>query len=39
MIRDELLAAALQIGLGRREAERTIESGLTAGLHNPRHIH
>ncbi|TWD81663.1 bifunctional DNA primase/polymerase-like protein [Kribbella amoyensis] len=32
----ELLSAALKIGLGRREAERTIESGLTAGLQNPR---
>ncbi|TDD62004.1 bifunctional DNA primase/polymerase [Kribbella antibiotica] len=31
-IRDELLAASQRIGLGRREAERTIESGLEAGL-------
>jgi hypothetical protein len=35
-IRDELLSAAGRIGLGRREAERTIESGLSAGLRNPR---
>lgn len=32
VVRDELLSAAMQIGLDRREAERTIESGLTAGL-------
>jgi hypothetical protein len=35
IIRDELLFAAGQIGLGRREAERTIESGLAAGLRSP----
>jgi len=35
-IRDELLSAAGQIGLGRREAERTIESGLAAGLRSAR---
>jgi len=34
-IRDELLSAAGRIGLGRREAERTIESGLGAGLRHP----
>ncbi|MFC6156118.1 bifunctional DNA primase/polymerase [Kribbella jiaozuonensis] len=38
MVSDELLSAALRVGLGRREAERTIESGLTAGLSNPRRI-
>ncbi|MGY4771221.1 bifunctional DNA primase/polymerase [Kribbella sp. CWNU-51] len=38
VIRDELLSAATRIGLGRREAERTIESGLTAGLRNPRSL-
>jgi hypothetical protein len=37
MIRDELVSAAQRIGLGRREAERTIESGLSAGLRNPWH--
>jgi hypothetical protein len=36
VIRDELLSAAMRIRLGRREAERTIESGLTAGLRNRR---
>ncbi|MEV0290667.1 bifunctional DNA primase/polymerase [Kribbella sp. NPDC050820] len=35
-VRDELLSAALRIGLGRREAQRTIESGLSAGLRRPR---
>jgi hypothetical protein len=35
VIWDELLSAAM-IRLGRREAERTIESGLTAGLRNRR---
>lgn len=38
VIRDELLSAATRIRLGRREAERTIESGLTAGLRNPRQV-
>ncbi|TCO33026.1 bifunctional DNA primase/polymerase-like protein [Kribbella steppae] len=38
-IRDELLSAAGQIGLGRREAERTIESGLAAGLRSARLRH
>ncbi|WP_328525641.1 bifunctional DNA primase/polymerase [Kribbella sp. NBC_00359] len=35
-VRDELLSAALRIGLGRQEAQRTIESGLSAGLRRPR---
>jgi hypothetical protein len=34
--RDELLSAAGRIGLPRREAERTITSGLTAGARQPR---
>ncbi|WP_165547132.1 bifunctional DNA primase/polymerase [Kribbella sindirgiensis] len=38
VIRNELLSAAMQIGLGRREAERTIESGLSAGLLRPRGV-
>jgi hypothetical protein len=35
-VHDELVSAAGRIGLGRREAERTIESGLTAGTRHPR---
>jgi len=35
-IRDELISAAGRIGLGRVEAERTINSGLTAGTRQPR---
>jgi hypothetical protein len=31
-----LLSVALQIGLDRREAERTIESGFAGGMANPR---
>ncbi|MEV5967214.1 bifunctional DNA primase/polymerase [Kribbella sp. NPDC051952] len=34
-IRDELLSASGRIGRSRREAERTIESGLSAGLRRP----
>ena len=37
IVHDELVSAAGRIGLGRREAERTIESGLTAGTRHPRH--
>lgn len=33
---DDLTATALSIGLGAREAERTIASGLAAGMRNPR---
>ncbi len=32
-----LLSAALAAGLGEREAQRTIDSGLAAGLREPRH--
>lgn len=38
-IRDELLSAADRIGLPRTEAERTINSGLTAGTRHPRTRH
>jgi hypothetical protein len=34
--RDELVSAAGRIGLPRREADRTITSGLTAGERHPR---
>lgn len=33
---DELLAAAAAIGLGSTETEKTITSGLRAGMHHPR---
>jgi hypothetical protein len=36
-IRDELISAAVRIGLPRNEADRTITSGLTAGERHPRH--
>ncbi|MEU0093893.1 bifunctional DNA primase/polymerase [Kribbella sp. NPDC006257] len=36
VVRDELVSAADRIGLGRTEAERTINSGLTAGTRQPR---
>lgn len=35
-VHDELLAAGYQIGLSRGEAERTIASGVAAGIKNPR---
>lgn len=34
--RDELVSAAARIGLSRSEADRTITSGLTAGVRHPR---
>jgi hypothetical protein len=37
IVHDELVSAAGRIGLRRREAERTIASGLTAGTRYPRH--
>jgi hypothetical protein len=37
IVHDELVSAAGRIGLPRREAERTIASGLTAGTRHPRH--
>lgn len=36
--RDQLLAAALRCGLRQTEALQTIDSGLTAGILNPRHV-
>ena len=36
--RDQLLAAALRCGLRQTEALQTIDSGLTAGMLNPRHV-
>jgi hypothetical protein len=36
IVHDELVSAAGRIGLTRREAERTIASGLTAGTLQPR---
>jgi hypothetical protein len=38
VVRDELISAAGRIGLPRREAERTITSGLGAGVRHPRRI-
>ena len=35
---DELFHAAARIGLTEREAERTIESGITSGMNNPRRV-
>ncbi|GAA0609757.1 bifunctional DNA primase/polymerase [Kribbella sandramycini] len=35
VVRDELLSAAMRIGLARREAERTISNGMTAGIRKP----
>lgn len=36
IVRDELTSAAVRIGLPRGEAQRTITSGLTAGIRCPR---
>jgi Bifunctional DNA primase/polymerase, N-terminal len=38
LVVDRLLVAAQRIGLGEREAEATIKSGLRAGIANPRRI-
>lgn len=37
-VRERLIAAALSIGLGRPETERTVDSGLEHGIANPREI-
>ena len=36
IVESRLVAVALSIGLAEREARRTVASGLTAGIANPR---